>query len=110
MGCYEGVKQPDRVTSTDKTPSQRIGLHDSSVAFWRWQAVACILKAARFCDACGGTMTDVLDLEVSDPIVLAELVMTADLMIAANTTERHLSQHTIDVALGLAPGLRVIST
>jgi hypothetical protein len=55
----------------------------------------------------GGTMTDALDLEVYDPVVLGELVLTADLMIAANTTKRHLSQQAIDVALGLAPGLRI---
>lgn len=52
-------------------------------------------------------MTDVLDLEIYDPVVLGELVLTADLMIAANTTESHLSQHAIDVVLGLAPGLRI---
>jgi hypothetical protein len=47
-------------------------------------------------------MTDVLDLEIHDPTVLGELVLTADLMIAANTSECHLSQHAIDLALGLA--------
>ena len=47
-------------------------------------------------------MIDVLDLDVQDPVALGELVLTADLMIAANTTERHLSQHAVDVALGLA--------
>jgi len=50
-------------------------------------------------------MTDALDLELYDPVVLGELVLTADLMIAANTSERHLSQHAIDVALGLGDEL-----
>lgn len=49
----------------------------------------------------GGAMTDVLDLELYDPVVLAELVLTADLMIVANSTKRHMSQEAIDVALGL---------
>lgn len=48
-------------------------------------------------------MTDTLDLELYDPVVLGELVLTADLMIVANTTDRHLSQQAIDTALGLAP-------
>jgi len=47
-------------------------------------------------------MTDVLNVELHDPVVLDEVELTADLMIAANTTERHLSQHAVDVALGLA--------
>jgi len=46
-------------------------------------------------------MTDVLDLELYDPVVLGELVLTADLMIVANTADRHLSQEAIDAALGL---------
>jgi len=52
-------------------------------------------------------MTDTLDLELYDPVVLGELVLTADLMIVANTTDRHLSQEAIDRALGLghAPAL-----
>lgn len=52
-------------------------------------------------------MADVLDLEIYDPVVLDELVSTADLMIAANTSERHLSQHAIDLVLGLAPAMRI---
>lgn len=51
----------------------------------------------------GAAMTDTLDLELYDPVVLGELVLTADLMIVANTTDRHLSQQAIDAALGLAP-------
>jgi hypothetical protein len=46
-------------------------------------------------------MSDVLALELYDPVVLGELVLTADLMIVANTTDSHLSQDAIDVALGL---------
>jgi hypothetical protein len=52
-------------------------------------------------------MTDVLDLKHYDPVVLGELVLTADLMIAAHCTERHLSQHAIDAALGLTHGMRI---
>ena len=62
------------------------------------------LQYARVDNSCtpvGGAMTDALDIEIYDPVVLDELVLTADLMIAANTTEHHLSQHAIDVALGL---------
>ena len=55
----------------------------------------------------GGTMTDLLDLEIYDPVVLGELVLTADLMIAANTTDCHLSQHAIDLALGLGRTCRL---
>ena len=54
-------------------------------------------------------MTDALNLYLHDPVALSELVLTAELMIAANTTERHLSQHAIDVALGLARRLRVLA-
>jgi hypothetical protein len=53
------------------------------------------------CSLWGGAMSDVLDLELYDPVVLGELVLTADLMIVANTTDSHLSQDAIDVALGL---------
>jgi hypothetical protein len=46
-------------------------------------------------------MTDVLDLELYDPVILGELMLTADLMIVANSTRRHMSREAIDVALGL---------
>jgi len=52
-------------------------------------------------------MTDVLDLDIYDPVVLGELVLTADLMIAANSTERHLTQHAIDAVLGLVQGVMI---
>ena len=47
-------------------------------------------------------MTDALDIELFDPIALCELAVMADLMIAANTTDQHLSDEAIDSALGLA--------
>lgn len=53
-------------------------------------------------------MTEVSTVELYDPVGLAELVLTANLMIAANTTSRHLSQHAIDVALGLAQGVGIL--
>jgi hypothetical protein len=51
-------------------------------------------------------MTDSLQLDLYDPAALREVALMADLMIAANTTRRHLSQEAIDVALGLG-GVRL---
>lgn len=50
-------------------------------------------------------MTEALDGELYDPVELAELQLTADLMIVANTTQHHLTQRAIDVALGLDQAL-----
>lgn len=46
-------------------------------------------------------MTDALHLELYDPNALREVALMADLMIAANTSDYHLSQEAIDGALGL---------
>lgn len=46
-------------------------------------------------------MNDALDVELYDPVMLCELRLTTDLMIVANTTEHHLSQAAIDLALDL---------
>ena len=52
-------------------------------------------------------MTDALQLDLYDPIALCEVALMADLMIAANTTPRHLSQEAIDDALGLSHAVRL---
>ena len=52
-------------------------------------------------------MTDVLNLELYDPIALRELSEMADLMIAANATDHHLSQEDIDITLGLSHAVQL---
>lgn len=52
-------------------------------------------------------MTKALNLEIYDPVALRELMLTTDLMIVANATDRHLSQEAIDVALGLKQASRL---
>ena len=44
------------------------------------------MKPRFVCTPVGGAMNDTLDLEIYDPVVLGELRLTADLMIAANTS------------------------
>jgi hypothetical protein len=52
-------------------------------------------------------MTHASHLELYDKIALREVAVMADLMIAANTAENHLSQEAIDVALGLERALQL---
>jgi len=51
----------------------------------------------------GAAMTDTRDVELYDPIALREVAVMANLMIVANTSEDHLTQEAIDIALGLDP-------
>ena len=52
-------------------------------------------------------MTHASHLELYDKIALREVAVMADLMIAANTAENHLSQEAIDVAPGLERALQL---
>ena len=52
-------------------------------------------------------MTDARPVEYYDPIPLSEVATMADLMIAANNTDHRMSQHAIDVALGLRHALQL---
>jgi hypothetical protein len=52
-------------------------------------------------------MNDPLDVSLVDTILLIELELTTELMIAATPSDRHLSQDEIDVLLGLAPRVAI---
>jgi len=52
-------------------------------------------------------MNDPLDVSLVDTVLLAELELTTELMIAATQSDRHLSQDEIDVLLGLAPRVAI---
>jgi len=51
----------------------------------------------------GGTSMDKTDARVQDPLVLDEIELYGDLVIAASSSEKALSQAEIDLVLGLAP-------
>jgi hypothetical protein len=52
-------------------------------------------------------MNDKLDVSLVDTVLLAELELTTNLIIAASQSERHLSQVEIDALLGV-PSARTI--
>ena len=49
---------------------------------------------------------DPFDIHLQDDDLLAEVELTANLIVAANQSEAHLSPHEIDEVLGISPRSR----